>query len=79
MSHEAEQDQNVLFPHLCYLQLFSKPVVLQTPLDQMVPVQKAKANNIHEHCEQLCNSLITITHKYDIISFLQNSCFIHAY
>jgi hypothetical protein len=51
MSHEAEQDQNVLFPHLCNLQLFSKPGVLQTPLDQMVPIQKAKTNNIHENCK----------------------------
>jgi hypothetical protein len=50
-SHEAEQDQNVLFPHLCNLQLFSKLGVLQTPLDQMVPVQKAKTKDIHENCK----------------------------
>jgi hypothetical protein len=79
MSHEAEQDQNVLFPHLYYLQLFSKPGVLQTPLDQMVPVQKANTNHIHEKQKQPCNTVVTCTHQYDIISFLQNSCFIYAY
>jgi threonyl-tRNA synthetase len=45
MSHEVEQDQNVLSPHLYYLQLFSKQGVLQIPLDQMVPVQKENKNN----------------------------------
>jgi hypothetical protein len=42
MSREAKLDQNVLFPHLCCLQLFSKQGVLQIPLDQKVPDQQCK-------------------------------------
>jgi hypothetical protein len=48
----------------------------------MVPVQKAKINNIHENCKQLCNSLITSTHKWHYLllaKLLFHSCLLDSW